>query len=352
MGLIVVLMGLNLPAEYLDVGSDPGKIKVDAIQEIDVIGDYGFYDFSPNGEYFAFSSDNEDDTNYKTIIFKKDAIIFKEINYQFMLWPLDNSENIVVLDRYNKFWIYNIITNNKLKIEIDKKEFDIYCFNKKKDILIYNDNNKIYEYNIDTKISQLIHTASNESVPADSIILTSNDMLYYIQYTLDGHTHLNPLFQFNLKTKFLKKVLNGFVLPVIPFSIRPGKTIIVCDKEEYIYFLDENGNIIHKLKSYHMESLPGNPDKIYHQGFYIFSSALAPNGKLFAISSVVYSEVDDEEIQYSDIYILNLKGKKINMTKTIDKIEFVLHWSPLGDKLIYFNNTLNKFYIMKIKKIQ
>jgi Tol biopolymer transport system component len=82
----------------------------------------------------------------------------------------------------------------------------------------------------------------------------------------------------------------------------------------------------------------------------ISASALAPNGRLLAITRGLFDSEGNPPSSSSDIWLINMNGEMKNLTNSKDIAEIVEGWSPQGNRIIFRDYNLFKFYLMEIEK--
>ena len=355
--MVGVLTGLRLQGNYLDVGTNPEKIKVVNTQIISVPWErYGFRfkGWSPDGEYFAlarrdeFSSHDEKNKNRvdETMVFTKEGKLYKKYSGAAIKWSLD-SKSILLISEIYDFRLQNIKTGQGFTFHptflllnsfVQYRERCVMDFVPATGNLIYYRDNEIFEYDFNTYQSKSIYTAPGRRVYNPKFIPG------YLFFSLDIDD-VTPLFRYDFKNKTLKKIFPQDISTVHYFMSKSNRLIIYFDSavNEYSYFIDEDGKILFKIKGFIFDGPENRSDEFVNLDF----TSFAPNGKLFAATIGEFTEVVDEVIT-ADVYLFNLSGKMVKLTKTGDRMELVSGWSPQGNKLIYFENKEKKYYLLTI----
>jgi Tol biopolymer transport system component len=353
--LVGVLTGLRLQGDYLDVGTNPEKIKVVDTQIIDVQweGDgYRFKGWSPDGEYFAVARrDRFDPGDAKnknrvdeTMVFTKEGQLHKKYSGAAIIWSPDSKSILLIFGR-DEFRLQNIKTGQIVKFQPTfigtydaYRESFVVDFVPETGNLIYYRHNEIFEYDFSTAQSKQIYTAPGRKMHE----------LKFIPDTLFFNLHIGDVFllyKYDFKYNTLKKIFPQDISTVYYFISKSNRLIIYFDSSvnEYSYFIDEDGKILFKIKGFIFDSPENRSDEYINLDF----TSFAPNGKIFAATIGEFTEVVDEVIT-ADVYLFNLSGKMVKLTKTGDRMELVSEWSPQGNKLIYFENKEKKYYLLTL----
>jgi Tol biopolymer transport system component len=351
----VVLSGLKLQGGYLDVGSDPEKIKVVCTQIITVPWEcdgYSFKGWSPDGEYFAVARRDEISLNDaenknrvdETLVFTNDGQLYKKYSGAAIMWAPDSTSILLIFGLYESR-LQNIKTGQIATFDTTimstlnlYREYCVVDFVPATGNLIYYRDNKIFEYNFKTGKSKLIYTAPGQWIQDPKYI---PDTLFFNLYKDDVYL----LYKFDFKNNTLKKIFPQNISIVHYFVTKLDRLIIYLDSgvNEYSYFIDEDGKNLFKIKGFIFDNPENRSDEFVNLDF----ASFAPNGKLFAATIGEFKEGVDEVIT-ADVYLFNLLGKMEKLTKTGDRIELVSGWSPQGNKLIYFENKEKKYYILTL----
>ncbi|MGD2092955.1 MAG: hypothetical protein PVH61_42730 [Candidatus Aminicenantes bacterium] len=198
--------------------------------------------------------------------------------------------------------------------------------------------NEIFEYDFSTEKSKLIYTAPGRWLYNLKFI---SDNLYFRLSKND----VTPLFKYDFNSNTLKKIFPQDISRVHYFMSKSNRLIIYFDSSVnvYSYFIDENGKNLFKIDGLIFDTPENRSNEYLNLDF----TSFAPNGKLFAATIGEFTEVYDEVIT-ADVYLFNLSGKMVKLTKTDDKMELVSGWSPQGNKLIYFENKEKKYYLLAL----
>jgi Tol biopolymer transport system component len=202
--------------------------------------------------------------------------------------------------------------------------------------LIYYRINEIFEYDFSTDKSKLIYTAPGRLIHEPK----------FIPDTLFFNLHMDDVFllyKYDFKNNTLKKVFPHGISKAYYFMSKSNLLIIYFHSGVDHYFIDEYGKNLFKVKALIFDSPENRSDEFINLDF----TSFAPNGKLFAATIGQFTEVVDEVIT-ADVYLFNLSGKMVKLTKTDDRMELVSGWSPQGNKLIYFENKEKKYYILTL----
>jgi len=335
----------DLLSGYVDLGNDPDKIYIKNIYEIPKSDTYKFKGFSRNGEFLAFSVKK----TIKSMILKSDGSVYKKIEDYFITWT-NNIDEIIAYE-----WLGDNSDKN-VKIEIlnlrtgHKRYLDLYTNLMKANKIIYNTyNNKLifgidgtndlYEYDFVTdKSSKLISL----DFKIDNYVIASKDTIIVSKIN-QQQTFRWEILNLNLKSKKIKKLFPNPIRLFEHYNLRLNKVIISFEYEGSICFIDSNGNTIsNKIKLF--------PFKYPEDKNRIFSYDMSPNGKLLCVTNGFLKYEMDDGFTIADLFIFNLNGKWKRLTNSENKLEFIMAWSPQGDKLIYFDNKTKKYSIVKLGK--
>ncbi|MGD2088480.1 MAG: hypothetical protein PVH61_20050 [Candidatus Aminicenantes bacterium] len=356
LAVVGVLTGLRLQGNYLEVGTNPDKIKVVNTKIISVPWErYGFRfkDWSPDGEYFAVARRDEFDPGDaknksrvdETMVFTKEGQLHKKYSGAAIKWSPDSNSILLIFGK-DEFRLQNIKTGHLTKFHLTFMT-EIYLYQEKFVVdfdpstgnLIYYRLNDIFEYDFSTDKSKLIYTAPGRLINEPK----------FIPDTLFFNLHIDDVFQlykYDFKNNTLKKVFLQDITNVKYFTSKFKQQIIYfySNVNDYIYFINEDGKNLFKVKYFLFDSPENRSDEYINLDF----TSFAPNGKLFAATIGQFTEVVDEVIT-ADVYLFNLSGKMVKLTKTDDRMELVSGWSPQGNKLIYFENKEKKYYLLTLK---
>jgi Tol biopolymer transport system component len=203
--------------------------------------------------------------------------------------------------------------------------------------LIYYRFNEIFEYDFSTNKSSLIYSAPGRNLHE----------LKFIPEKLFFNLHKDDLFllyKYDFKNKTLKKIFPNDITTAYYFMAKSNRLIIYFHSGVDHYFIDEYGKNLFRVKALIFDSPVNRSDEFINLDF----TSFAPNGKLFAATIGQFTEVVDEVIT-ADVYLFNLSGKMVKLTKTDDRMELVCGWSPQGNKLVYFENKEKKYYLLTLK---
>jgi dipeptidyl aminopeptidase/acylaminoacyl peptidase len=350
-----VLTGLRLQGNYLEVGINPEKIKVVNTKIISVPweGDgFRFKGWSPDGEYFAVARRDRfygDDARNKlrvdeTMVFTKEGELHKKYSGAAIKWSPD-SNSILLIFGDDEFRLQNIKTGHLVKFQPNfigtydaYRESFVVDFVPSTGNLIYYRLNDIFEYDFKTNKSSLIYTAPGRWLYNLKFIF---DTLIFRLKKEDEYL----LYKYHFKNKTLNKIFPHGISKAYYFMSKSNRLIIYLYSgvNEYSYFIDKEGKILLKIKGFIFDSPENRSDEFVNFDF----TSFAPNGKLFAATIGQFTEVYDEVIT-ADVYLFNLSGKIVKLTKTDDRMELVCGWSPQGNKLIYFENKEKKYYLLTL----
>jgi hypothetical protein len=241
------------------------------------------------------------------------------------------------MDQLKGVWICNILSDDKIKTSIKIGYFyNVHQFSDDK--IIYNKNDEIHEYDVKANSSRLLYK------PQDGgnmrYVRKHGNCLYYIQCL---NLNEKPFFIYDLTDKKATQVRSGSIVPLNYYLTNDKKLIISCIDSD-IFLIDEKGNILYKFS----DRLNGEQGSRPDMGFDISNSAMAPNGKLYAISYRHFHAFEDM-INAGDIYLVSLvSGKKINLTNTSEKTELMKGWSPQGNRIIYQEFRSKKLIVAEI----
>lgn len=349
----------NLFAQYLDVGDDPAKIMISSIKEIVIPDGYVFKAWSPDGEYFSASNEDEILASYycmnrddfikmlpekkdmvlKTFIFNKKGEKIQEFEGYSKWWAPD-SKKVVLVDKEKKVLLCDIVDAEKLLFEINlgrKGIKSLLCFNSQGDTFYYFKESKIFAYKINTKISEDIYSVSDTPAILVGYFIPTNSMIFkgksLLKINVAAKTATQLYFEKTNNVKF--------------FPLKSNKDLLVAIQREKSYlFIDKDGMIEFKV----INKFPNLPIERKNEFFNIQFSYLAPNGNLLAVS---YGEVDDHtyKLTKSDIYLINRNGNYAQLTNTDNSIEEVQGWSPQGDRLTFYDRKTKLTCIATINKI-
>ncbi|MGD2093296.1 MAG: hypothetical protein PVH61_44460, partial [Candidatus Aminicenantes bacterium] len=326
--VVGVLTGLRLQGNYLEVGTNPEKIKVVNTKIISVPweGDgYRFKGWSPNGEYFAVARRDRfygDDARNKlrvdeTMVFTKEGELHKKYSGTAIKWSPD-SNSILLIFGDDEFRLQNIKTAHLVKFNLTFiGTYDPYIekfvvgFVPATGNLIYYRLNEIFEYDFSTNKSSLIYTAPGRWIYDLKFI---PDTLIFSLDKEDAYL----LNKYDFKNKTLKKIFPHGISRVYYFMSKSNRLIIYFDSDvsDCTHFIDEYGKIIFKVKAFIFDSPENRSDEYVNLDY----TSFAPNGKLFAATIGQFTEVYDEVIT-ADVYLFNLSGKMEKLTKTDDRME-------------------------------
>ncbi len=339
MGMLVLFLGTavgNLFAQYLDVGENPERVVIKNITSIIVpIYKYESYrqfaGWSPDGEDFAFKLNDKK----KTLLFRKNGEFFKEIDGLISLWLLD-SQRIIVKDIKGNYFITNIINSGKVSIGINYSIVEI-CNNPMNGNIIFQDSQyNIVELDVNSLEVKIISNKNKEYFR--HIQLLSNICLFY--------SKSGSVFKFDLNTNLKNNISKGNIKKY--FMLRDKNYLVIVSQGLSFSILNEDGKEILKQNILFKRGDPGltsTIDDIYR----INHIALAPNGKLLAITRGLFDSEGYRPTSSADIWLINMNGKTVKLTDTQNMVEYVQGWSPQGDKIIFLDARSSKFYLMEIK---
>ncbi len=360
--LVILFLGTavgNLFAQYLDVGDDPAKIRIPGIKEIAIPDGYMFKAWSPDGEYFSASNEDEILASYfcmnrddfikmlpekkdmvlKTFIFNKKGEKIREFEGYSKWWAPD-SKKVVIVDKDKKVLLCDIVGAEKLLFEINlgrKGIKSLLCFNSEGDTFYYYKESKIFAYKINTKISEDVYSVTDTAAILAGYFIPSNSLIF------KGKT----LLKINVAAKTATQLYFEKTYNVKLFPLKSNKDLLVAiQKDKNYVFIDKDGMVVFKI----INKFPNLPIGRKNEFFYIKTSYLAPNGNLLAVS---YGEVDEHtyKLTKSDIYLINRNGNYAQLTNSDNSIEEVQGWSPQGDQLIYYDRQTKLTCIAQINRI-
>jgi len=357
--MVGVLTGLRLQGEYLNVGSDPEKIKVVSTQIISVPweGDgYRFKGWSPDGEFFAVARRDEispDEAKNKkradeTMVFTKEGQLYKKFSGAAILWSPDSTSILLIFGK-DEFRLQNIKTDQSLKFcptfmsSLDRyRERFVVDFVQATGNLIYYRQNEIFEYDFSTGKSKLIYTAPGRWI--HDLKFIPDTLFFSVKVKNEA-----LLYRYDLKNNFIKKIFPHDISAVYYFTSKLDQQIIYfySNVNDYIYFIDGDGKNLFEVKYFLVDRTGNRSDEYINLEF----TSFAPNGKLFAATLGKFTEKVDEVIS-ADVYLFNLSGKMAKLTKTVDRMELVSGWSPQGNQFIYFENKEKKYYLLTLTVIK
>ncbi len=349
----------NLIAQYLDVGDDPAKIRISSIKELAIPDGYIFKAWSPDGEYFSASNEDEILASYycmnrddfikmfpekkdmvlKTFIFNKKGEKIREFEGYSKWWAPD-SKKVVIVDKDKKVLLCDIVGAEKLIFEIILGRDGIrslLCFNSQGDTFYYFKELKIFAYKIITKNSEDVYSVSDTTAILSGFFIPSNSLIFkgksLLKINVTAKTATQLYFEKTYNIKF--------------FPLKSNKDLLIAiQKDKNYVFIDKDGMVVFKL----IKKFPNLPIERKNEFFYIQTSYLAPNGNLLAVS---YGEVDEHtyKLTKSDIYLINRDGNYAQLTNSDNSIEEVQGWSPQGDRLIYYDRQTKLTCIAAINRI-
>ncbi|MGD2092677.1 MAG: hypothetical protein PVH61_41305 [Candidatus Aminicenantes bacterium] len=264
--LVGVLTGLRLQGEYLEVGTNPEKIKVVNTQIISVPWErYGFRfkGWSPDGEYFAVARRDEfygDAARNKlrvdeTMVFTKEGQLHKKYSGAAIKWSPD-SNSILLIFGDDEFRLQNIKTGHLVKFNPTfigtydaYRERFVVDFVPATGNLIYYRLNEIFEYDFSTNKSSLIYTTPSGNLH-DLKYITKDILFFRLSKKGKLSLYIYELHKYDFKNKTLKKIFPHGISRVHYFMSKSNRLIIYFNSSvnEYSYFIDEDGKILCLLK--------------------------------------------------------------------------------------------------------
>jgi len=345
--LVIFISGNSgLLSGYVDLGNDPDRIYIKNIYEIPKSDTYDFEGFSRNGEFLAFTEKK----TIKSMILRSDGSVYKKIEDNFITWT-NNIDEIIACewlgdnsDKNLKIEILNLKTGHKRYLDLysDKSKVRFIDYNTYNNKLIFgiDETNDLYEYDFVTdKSSKLISL----DFKIDAYFIASSENIIVSKEIKTNSSDNQEIFNLNLKSKKLKKLFPNPAAVVNYYSVKNKKNFISLEVKGDIYFIDTKGNIIsNKIKLF--------PFKYPEDKNRIFSYDMSPNGKLLCVTNGFLKYEMDDGFTIADLFIFNLNGKWKRLTNSENRLEFIMAWSPQGDKLIYFDNKTKKYSIVELGK--
>jgi hypothetical protein len=350
--LALLVFGIGVYAEYVDLGSDPTKLEIAEIKDVKIESGYKYFAWSPDGNYFAVSNSKI----IRTIIYKNDGTMFKEFNGVIRSWSKDSKKIYCIDAKIGKNHIYEILTGVQ-------KDLDYFSY--ERCMSFYKDNNYLVYFTrkisnglkyADIKIRNINTTAEKIlfSTQASSNSELNFDMKYFsdenIFYTKDEFQNSGRPKRYLYKLDLIKGTeekiklnysIHGFI------QLDNSKIIfITSDVKGICYFLDENFQLVGKI-AYDIDDVFLNKGKEFVPGEtrVLIDRNIIPNGKMVILTKGTY---DYHEMPiYEFLYIYDFKGnsKKLNVPKPVH----LLGIAPNGYQVLVL--VADSFKLVTLKKI-
>lgn len=322
--LALLVFGIGLYAEFVDLGYDPTKIEIAEIKNVAIESGYEFSAWSPDGNYFAVSNSS----NKKTIIYKNDGILFKRFNGVIKSWSQDSKKILCIDAKISKNHIFDILTGAQKDLSYFSYERCI-SFYKDNNYLIYfaRKNNNGLKY-ADIKIKNINTTEETKlfSTQASSSSKVNFDMKFFsdekIFYTKNEFPNSGRPKRYLYKLDLIKGTedkikLNYSIHDFIQIS--NNKIIfITSDVKGIYYFLDENLNEFGKL-AYDIDDIFLNQGKEFIPGetIVLIDKNIVPNGKLIILTKGTFGYHENQIYEFLYIYDFKGNSKKLNVPKPV-----------------------------------
>ncbi len=334
---VLLVFGIGLDAEFVDLGSDPTKIEIAEIKDVAIENGYEYSDWAPDGNYFAVSNSK----NKKTIIYKNDGTLFKRFNGVIRSWSQDSKKIYCIDAKISKNHIFDIVTGAQIDLDFISYE-NCISFYKDNNYLIYftrkNSNGLKYAdikiKNIDTteETKKFSTRASSNSELNQNMKYFSDDKIFYTKNEFPNSGRPKRyLFKLDLIKGTEDKIklnysIHGFI------QIHNSKIIfITSDVKGICYYLDENLQLVGKI-AYDIDDVFLNKGKEFvpRETIVSLDENIVPNGKMVILTKGTY---DYHEMPiYEFLYIYDFKGnsKKLNVPKPVH----LLGISPNGYQIL------------------
>jgi len=321
---------------FVDLGSNPIKVKVKKIVNIDIESGYKFENWSGDGKYFAAISTKSGE--YKTNIYLLNGNLVKKIEGMILHWSYD-SKKILCLSNINShffLFVYDIKTWDKKQLPHDVRNQDSVQFYKDNSHLLFLRGEKdwvrnirkseILKWNIETNAKEVIYTYEGcEYINSDLRYIGNGNLIFTRFYCPKNKDDFREaLYILNLSSKTEKKLCENS--PSHIYKLNSGKIIIdVLNRN----FIDVNGNSYGTINAKCVEDIA---KKIYNKKTECIYGGLFPNGKLYLHQIGTLPGGHLYRMKDSFIYIYNFHNvkKRLNLPDPTEYISI----SPVGNSFL------------------